>query len=288
MKVVLPGHALVKQQCNGSLDTILAPRETLLDLVDRHTSLSILGQGHDLHVIVVQFGRDAHDHVRLSDLDDPKTSPQGAQFFDRNANVSHVVQVFFLAALAAPVAIQRVADLRYGHNAAVLGPRRETDFRHLDGQFIVKVPDANSQSLGPKALLRNEGIDAEGGAHLQKLLAKGRIVLDVRLVLLGKIGQLDLEFFDRIDGGLNRQRVHLVGFLLELVFHRYGSAAASPACFGAAPPLARRWRPGRTSRTGVGPRSTDAHSSASVCHYCLYDLVLVVLNNDLRYRLEIV
>mmetsp|Transcript_50212 Transcript_50212/g.103339 ORF Transcript_50212/g.103339 Transcript_50212/m.103339 type:complete len:330 (-) Transcript_50212:54-1043(-) len=278
--IVLPDHSLVEQEVQGPLDAVLPPSQPLFHVVDRHAPLAVLGEGHDLYVVVVELGRDAHDHLRVPDLHYPKAPPEGAQFLHGDRNVPLVVAVFLSRGIAAAVAIaarvplvERLADLRQGHDPAVPGPRRETNLRDLDGELVVKIPDAHPQGLGPESLLGDQGIDAERRAHLQELLPKGRIVLDVRLVFLGKVGKLDLELLDRVDGALHRQCVHLVGLFLQPLVHgrfrrrcrrRRGSTCCCCWCSS----------PGRcpcpSSRPGVGPGSGDADSSSSVGHWFVF------------------
>lgn len=62
---------------------------------------------------------------------------------------------------------------------------------HLDGEFVIEVADA--KQLRPEALAGGQRIDADGGTHVLELLAEGRILPDLVLVLGGKLFQLPSE-----------------------------------------------------------------------------------------------
>ena len=143
MVVVFPRHALLEQQRQRTFGTILGPAQFLLDVVVRDATLTLLlRERHDLHVVLIQFGRHRHDHVGLPNLDNAEPAPQLGQFLYRDWYVRHAVHRCFLAVFLGPplllllpmlfLRIQHVVDFRHGDDPSVLASCRVARLGHLD------------------------------------------------------------------------------------------------------------------------------------------------------------
>lgn len=112
-------------------------------------------------MITVQFGGDADNHERGTNLQGPEATPQARQFRYGSLNVLFRIlgwsdDLTGQTKLGVAV-LQNLFDLRNAHDSSIARTIGQANFGNLDGEFMIKI--THPKELSPKGLFGGERID---------------------------------------------------------------------------------------------------------------------------------